>query len=95
MTNVDINGRTHDLRADPATPLLYVLRNDLKLKGTRFGCGALLGLLIGISFALYFLFDEALWGLVAIAISAVLNTNVSLPAPPVSARRCGSASPAR
>jgi nicotinate dehydrogenase subunit A len=26
--------------ADPETPLLYVLRNDLKLKGTRFGCGS-------------------------------------------------------
>jgi nicotinate dehydrogenase subunit A len=29
----------HAVAADPETPLLYVLRNDLKLKGARFGCG--------------------------------------------------------
>ena len=34
-----VNGRQHEVRAEPNTPLLYVLRNDLKLKGTRFGCG--------------------------------------------------------
>ena len=34
-----VNGAEHALQADPATPLVYVLRNDLKLKGTRFGCG--------------------------------------------------------
>jgi len=34
-----VNGREHEVRAEPNTPLLYVLRNDLKLKGTRFGCG--------------------------------------------------------
>ncbi len=35
-----VNGRTHEVAAEPNTPLLYVLRNDLDLKGTRFGCGA-------------------------------------------------------
>ena len=35
-----INGRRCDANAEPETPLLYVLRNDLKLKGARFGCGA-------------------------------------------------------
>ena len=35
-----VNGRDHEVSAAPNTPLLYVLRNDLKLKGTRFGCGA-------------------------------------------------------
>jgi nicotinate dehydrogenase subunit A len=35
-----VNGRDCEVRADPNTPLLYILRNDLKLKGTRFGCGA-------------------------------------------------------
>jgi nicotinate dehydrogenase subunit A len=35
-----INGRRCDASAEPETPLLYVLRNDLKLKGARFGCGA-------------------------------------------------------
>jgi len=35
-----VNGREHEVAAEPKTPLLYVLRNDLKLKGARFGCGA-------------------------------------------------------
>lgn len=39
MTKVDVNGRAHDLHADPATPLLYVLRNELHLNGAKFGCG--------------------------------------------------------
>ena len=34
-----VNGQTHTVSAEPTTPLLYILRNDLKLKGTRFGCG--------------------------------------------------------
>ena len=34
-----VNGRSHAVTADPETALLYVLRNDLKLKGARFGCG--------------------------------------------------------
>src|SRR5688500_9526316 len=34
-----VNGRTHTVDVDPATPLLYVLRNDLDLHGPRFGCG--------------------------------------------------------
>jgi nicotinate dehydrogenase subunit A len=34
-----VNGVEREVRADPATPLLYILRNDLGLKGTRFGCG--------------------------------------------------------
>jgi nicotinate dehydrogenase subunit A len=41
MSNVvlKVNGRTHTLDIDPATPLLYILRNDLGLQGPRFGCG--------------------------------------------------------
>lgn len=38
-TSINVNGRRHDVAADPETPLLYVLRNDLHLKGARFGCG--------------------------------------------------------
>jgi nicotinate dehydrogenase subunit A len=38
-TTLNVNGRRHDVGAQPETPLLYVLRNDLKLKGARFGCG--------------------------------------------------------
>ena len=34
-----VNGVDHAVRAHPDTPLLYILRNDLGLKGTRFGCG--------------------------------------------------------
>src|SRR5262249_18837122 len=34
-----VNGREHEISAEPDAPLLYILRNDLKLKGTRFGCG--------------------------------------------------------
>jgi len=34
-----VNGGTHTLDIDPSTPLLYILRNDLGLRGPRFGCG--------------------------------------------------------
>lgn len=36
---IQVNGAHHAIDADAETPLLYVLRNDLKLKGARFGCG--------------------------------------------------------
>ncbi len=39
-TRLNVNGRLYEVEADPNTPLLYVLRNDLDLKGTRFGCGS-------------------------------------------------------
>jgi aerobic-type carbon monoxide dehydrogenase small subunit (CoxS/CutS family) len=41
MSNVTlkVNGKTHTVDVDPATPLLYILRNDLDLRGPRFGCG--------------------------------------------------------
>jgi nicotinate dehydrogenase subunit A len=35
-----VNGAEHKVRAHADTPLLYILRNDLGLKGTRFGCGS-------------------------------------------------------
>src|ERR1700736_3101170 len=34
-----VNGTAHSVKAAPDTPLLYVLRNDLKLNGAKFGCG--------------------------------------------------------
>jgi aerobic-type carbon monoxide dehydrogenase small subunit (CoxS/CutS family) len=34
-----VNGKKHTVDVDAATPLLYVLRNDLDLSGPRFGCG--------------------------------------------------------
>ncbi len=36
---LNVNGIACNVSAEPATPLLYILRNDLKLTGTRFGCG--------------------------------------------------------
>src|SRR5438477_12843408 len=34
-----VNGRTHNLDLDPASPLLYALSDDLELRGLKFGCG--------------------------------------------------------
>lgn len=38
-TRFSLNGETVEVRVDPATALLFVLRNDLDHTGTRFGCG--------------------------------------------------------
>jgi nicotinate dehydrogenase subunit A len=40
VTSLKVNGRRHDVHADPATPLLYVLADDLGLRGPKLGCGA-------------------------------------------------------
>jgi nicotinate dehydrogenase subunit A len=34
-----VNGQSHTVDVDPATPLLYVLSDDLQLNGPKFGCG--------------------------------------------------------
>jgi isoquinoline 1-oxidoreductase alpha subunit len=39
MVRFEINGEPADVDADPQTPLLWVLREHLKLTGTKFGCG--------------------------------------------------------
>jgi len=39
MTTLTVNGKRMTVDADPATPLLWVLREDLALTGTKFGCG--------------------------------------------------------
>jgi isoquinoline 1-oxidoreductase alpha subunit len=39
MAVLNVNGRTVTVSADPDTPLLWVLREDLELTGTKFGCG--------------------------------------------------------
>ncbi len=39
VVTLRVNGATHEVDIDESTPLLYVLRNDLGLKGPRFGCG--------------------------------------------------------
>jgi nicotinate dehydrogenase subunit A len=37
--NIKVNGAMHSVPAEPDTPLLYVLRNDLGLNAAKFGCG--------------------------------------------------------
>lgn len=37
--SLDVNGRMHRVQAEPDTPLLYVLRNELGLTAAKFGCG--------------------------------------------------------
>jgi nicotinate dehydrogenase subunit A len=39
MLTLTVNGKPRVVNTDPATPLLYVLRDDLQLNGPRFGCG--------------------------------------------------------
>ncbi len=39
MMTLKVNGSDHQVEADPDTPLLYVLREDLKLNAAKFGCG--------------------------------------------------------
>jgi nicotinate dehydrogenase subunit A len=39
LFNLRVNGRSHSVDVDPATPLLYVLSDDLDLRGPKFGCG--------------------------------------------------------
>lgn len=42
MSTLHINGRDHAVDADPATPILWALRDSLGMTGTKFGCGAAL-----------------------------------------------------
>ncbi|MEO1314099.1 MAG: (2Fe-2S)-binding protein [Pseudomonadota bacterium] len=37
--SLTLNGTTHQVDAEPGTPLLWVIRDELKLTGTKFGCG--------------------------------------------------------
>jgi nicotinate dehydrogenase subunit A len=39
VLNLKVNWRAHSIDIDPATPLLYVLSDDLELRGPKFGCG--------------------------------------------------------
>ena len=39
MTTLNVNGTVHEVDAEPDTPLLWVLRDELGLTGTKFGCG--------------------------------------------------------
>ena len=37
--NLKVNGKNRSVEVDPDTPMLYVLRDNLELKGPKFGCG--------------------------------------------------------
>ncbi len=39
MANFTVNGEAREVEADPNTPLLWVIREHLKITGTKFGCG--------------------------------------------------------
>jgi nicotinate dehydrogenase subunit A len=39
VLNLKVNGRPYSVDVDPETPLLYVLSDDLELRGPKFGCG--------------------------------------------------------
>ena len=39
MIEFEVNGKSVSTDSDPETPLLWVIRDELKLKGTKFGCG--------------------------------------------------------
>ena len=39
MATLNVNGKAHEVNADPNTPLLWVLREQLGLTGTKYGCG--------------------------------------------------------
>jgi isoquinoline 1-oxidoreductase alpha subunit len=39
MLSLDVNGKVQSVDVDPETPLLWVLRDDLGLTGTKYGCG--------------------------------------------------------
>ena len=42
MTTLQVNGRNHTVDVDPGTPVLWALRDNLGMTGTKFGCGAAL-----------------------------------------------------
>src|SRR6187549_155475 len=39
MPQLNVNGRTYDVQAEPGTPLLWVIREIVGLTGTKYGCG--------------------------------------------------------
>jgi isoquinoline 1-oxidoreductase alpha subunit len=39
MITLNVNGKAHSVDADPSTPLLWVIRDNLGMIGTKFGCG--------------------------------------------------------
>ena len=69
--NISVNGRNVEVAANPDTPLLYVLRNDLGLVGSRFGCGS------GQCGACYILVDGKPMASCDLPVSFVLDKNIT------------------
>jgi isoquinoline 1-oxidoreductase subunit alpha len=40
MTRIIVNGLEHEIKSEPDTPLLWILRDELGMTGTKYGCGA-------------------------------------------------------
>ena len=69
--SLKVNGSTRVVDADPATPLLYVLRDNLSLHGPRFGCG------LGQCGACTVLVDGNTSRSCRLAVSAAANKNIT------------------
>ena len=68
---INVNGADREVAADPETPLLYVLRNDLQLKGARYGCG------LGLCGACTVIVDGAAVQSCDVPVSAVAGKSIS------------------
>lgn len=68
---INVNGVDREVAADPETPLLYVLRNDLGLKGARYGCG------LGLCGACTVIVDGAAVQSCDVPVSAVAGKSIS------------------
>lgn len=68
---LNVNGAKRTVEAEDETPLLYVLRNDLKLKGARFGCG------LGQCGACMVIVDGAAVPSCDVPVSAVVNKSIT------------------
>lgn len=68
---INVNGADREVAADPETPLLYVLRNDLGLKGARYGCG------LGLCGACTVIVDGAAVQSCDVPVSAVTGKSIS------------------
>lgn len=71
MTHLKINGATHDVDVESDTPLLWVLRDDVGLTGTKFGCG------IGVCGACSVLIDDAVTRSCVLPVSAAEGKSIT------------------
>jgi isoquinoline 1-oxidoreductase alpha subunit len=70
MINLTINGTAHTVEAEPDTPLLWVLRDEIGLTGTKFGCGQ------GLCGACSVLLDGQLTRSCVLPVSAVADKSI-------------------